>query len=107
MYDASLKCVAHECAQFSKLVWYDDCVPRIRILDASTEEYQEEEEVYFQGEEDHFDQFPNQGKIILLQSAKLTMSKALPHLLYAYDPTFPVLLYQLYLPLFYQSTFDL
>ena len=49
------------------------------ILDASTEEYQEEEEeVYFQGEEDHFDQFPNQGKIILLQSAKLTTSKASP-----------------------------
>ena len=47
------------------------------FLDASIEEYQEEE-VYFQGEEDQFDHFPNQGKIILLQSAKLTMSKALP-----------------------------
>ena len=47
------------------------------FIDASTGDYQEEE-VYFQGEEDHFDQFPNQGKIILLQSAKLTMSKALP-----------------------------
>ena len=43
-------------------------VPRIRILDASTEEYQEEEEeVYFQGEEDHFDQYTNQGKLIFLQ----------------------------------------
>jgi hypothetical protein len=46
------------------------------ILDASTEEYQEEEEVYFQGEEDHFDHFPNQGKLIFLQSAKLYPSKA-------------------------------
>ena len=46
------------------------------FLDASTEEYQEEEEVYFQGEEDHFDQFPNQGKLIFLQSAKLYQSKA-------------------------------
>ena len=55
------------------------------FLDASDEEYQEEEEVYFQGEEDHFDQFPNQGKIMLLQSAKLTMSKALPHLFYVHD----------------------
>ena len=35
-------------------------VPRIRILDAGTEEYQEEEEeVYFQGEEDHLDQYTN------------------------------------------------
>ncbi|KAK1606230.1 hypothetical protein QYE76_029903 [Lolium multiflorum] len=40
---------------------------RTLLRDASTEEYQEEEEVYCQGEEDHFDQFPNQGKIILLQ----------------------------------------
>ncbi len=46
------------------------------ILDASTEEYQEEEEVYFQGEEDHLDQFPNQGKLIFMQSAKLYQSKA-------------------------------
>ena len=52
-------------------------VPRIRILDASTEEYQEEEEeAYFQGEEDHFDQYTNQGKLIFLQSAKLYQSKA-------------------------------
>ena len=46
------------------------------FLDASTEEYQEEEEVYFQGEEDHFDQYTNQGKLIFLQSAKLYQSKA-------------------------------
>ena len=52
-------------------------VPHIRILDASTEEYQEEEEeVYFQGEEDHFDQYTNQGKLIFLQSAKLYQGKA-------------------------------
>ena len=45
-------------------------------LDASTEEYAVEEEVYTQGEEDHFDQYNNQGKLyscklIFLQSAKL------------------------------------
>ena len=52
-------------------------VPRIRILDAGTEEYQEEEEeVYPQGEEDHFDQYTNQGKLIFLQGAKLYQSKA-------------------------------
>ena len=45
------------------------------FLDASTEEYQEEE-VYFQEEEDHFDQYTNQGKLIFLQSAKLYQSKA-------------------------------
>jgi hypothetical protein len=45
------------------------------FLDASTEEYQEEE-VYFQEEEDHFDQYTNQGKLTLLQSAKLYQSKA-------------------------------
>jgi hypothetical protein len=36
------------------------------FLDASTEEYQEEE-VYFQEEEDHFDEYTNQGKLIFLQ----------------------------------------
>ena len=36
------------------------------FLDASTEEYQEEE-VYFQEEEDHFYQYTNQGKLIFLQ----------------------------------------
>ena len=45
------------------------------FLDASTEEYQEEE-VYCQEEEDHFDQYTNQGKLIFLQSAKLYQSKA-------------------------------
>ena len=77
-------------------------VPRIRILDASTEEYQEEEEeVYFQGEEDHFDQYTNQGKLIFLQAftnasytlasypnARLYESKALLHFyLMSTDPT--------------------
>ena len=47
------------------------------FLDASTEEYQEEE-VYPQEEEDHFDQYTNQGKLILLHSAKLYQSKASP-----------------------------
>ena len=56
------------------------------ILDASTGDYQEEEVFYQEEGEENFDHHLNQGKIILLQSAKLTMSKALPHLLYAYDP---------------------
>ena len=46
------------------------------FLDASTEEYQEEEEVYPQEEEDHFDQYTNQGKLIFLQGARLYQSKA-------------------------------
>ena len=62
-------------------------VPRIRILDASTEEYQEEEEeVYFQGEEDHFDQYTNQGKLIFLQVDLVQSSTRARHhylLLYA------------------------
>jgi hypothetical protein len=53
-------------------------VPRIRILDASTEEYPEEEETNFQGEEDHFDQYNHQGKLTLAKhhDAKLYKSKA-------------------------------
>ena len=43
------------------------------ILDASTEEYQEEE-VYFQEEEDHFDQYTNQGKLIFLQATLVQSS---------------------------------
>ena len=39
------------------------------FLDASTEEYQEEE-VYCQEEEDHFDQYTNQGKLIFVQKCK-------------------------------------
>ena len=62
-------------------------VPRIRILDAGTEEYQEEEEeVYFQGEEDHFDQYTNQGKLIFLQVDLVQSSTRARHhylLLYA------------------------
>ena len=55
-------------------------VLRIRILDASTEEYQEEEEAYSQGEEDQFDQYHHQGKLIHLLSAKL--SRAMHHPLF-------------------------
>ena len=62
-------------------------VPRIRILDASTEEYpEEEEEVYLQGEEDHFDQYTNQGKLIFLQVDLVQSSTRARHhylLLYA------------------------
>jgi hypothetical protein len=38
--------------------------------------HQEEEEVYPQEEEDHFDQYTNQGKLIFLQGARLYQSKA-------------------------------
>jgi hypothetical protein len=58
-------------------------VLHIRILDASTEEYQEEEEAYFQGEEDQFDQYHHQGKLIHLQSAKLSRAMHHPLLPYA------------------------
>ncbi|KAK1687053.1 hypothetical protein QYE76_047901 [Lolium multiflorum] len=46
--------------------------PRAPInRDASTEEYTEEEEVYFQEEEDHFDQYTTQGKLIFLQVTQM------------------------------------
>ena len=48
------------------------------FIDASTGDYQEEEVFYQEEGEENFDHHPNQGKIILLQSAKLTMSKASP-----------------------------
>ena len=43
-------------------------------LDASTGDYQEEGEFYPEEEEENLENY--QGKIILLQSAKLTLSKA-------------------------------
>ena len=60
-------------------------------LDASTEEYAEEEEVYTQGEEDHFDQYNNQGKLIHLQSAKLSRAKHLT-ICFIFIKPIPVLL---------------
>ena len=39
------------------------------FIDASTGDYQEEE-VYLEEEEENFDQYTNQGKLIFLQSAK-------------------------------------
>jgi hypothetical protein len=36
-------------------------------LDASTEEYTEEEEDYFE-EEENFDHYSNQGKLLLMQA---------------------------------------
>ncbi|KAK1609758.1 hypothetical protein QYE76_033431 [Lolium multiflorum] len=44
---------------------------RLAGEDASTEEYTEEEEVYFQEEEDHFDHYTNQGKLIFLQVTQM------------------------------------
>jgi hypothetical protein len=43
-------------------------------LDASTGDYQEEGEFYPEEEEENLENY--QGKIILLQSAKLSLSKA-------------------------------
>ena len=48
------------------------------FIDASTGDYQEEEDFY-QEEEENFYHYPNQGKLIFLQSAKLYKSKASPH----------------------------
>jgi hypothetical protein len=62
-------------------------------LDASTGNYQEEGEFYQEEEEENLENY--KGKIILLQSAKLTLSKALPHLFHAYDPISQFLLYKL------------
>ena len=56
------------------------------FIDASTGDYQEEEVFYQEEGEENFVHHLNQGKVILLQSEKLTMCKALPHLPYAYDP---------------------
>jgi hypothetical protein len=49
-------------------VWYDDCVPRIRILDASTGDHQEEEDFYKEKGEENLDPHFNQGKLIFLQA---------------------------------------
>ena len=45
------------------------------FIDASTGDYQEEGDFY-QEEEENFDHYPNQGKLIFLQSAKLYQGKA-------------------------------
>ena len=50
---------------------FGDCVPRISFIDASTKGY-EEEEVYGE-EEENFDHFSNQGKLLPMQD--ITMSK--------------------------------
>ena len=55
------------------------------FIDASTEEYQEEE-VYYQEEEDHFDQYTNQGKLIFLQSAKLPEQGTLTYYFMLHNP---------------------
>ena len=41
---------------------FGDCVPRISFIDASTEGYEEEEEVY-EEEEENFDHCTTQGKL--------------------------------------------
>ena len=72
-------------------------------LDASTEEYTEEEEVYFQEEEDHFDQYTTQGKLILLLSAKLYQSKAPPLFYFMLNDPNPSFTLQALMFLVYQS----
>ena len=46
------------------------------FIDASTEEYAEEEEAYAE-EEEHFDNCTNQGKLILVQASKDTIASYL------------------------------
>lgn len=78
-------------------------------IDASNEEYPEEED-YTQEEEENFDSYPNKGKLILLQAnpkANLFKSKAPLFLLYAqcsYSKFFFTL--QALLNFVYQSIFD-
>ena len=69
-------------------------------LDASTEEYQEEE-VYFQEEEDHFDQYTNQGKLIFLQA---TLVQSSPWARHYYPIT---LCFTLPIPVFISQSFTL
>jgi hypothetical protein len=80
-------------------------VHRIRILDASTEEYQEEEETNFQGEEDHFDQY-HQGKLTLANhhDAKLYKSKAPSPFYFMFLPI-PCFTSHLFLLIYFRSTF--
>ena len=47
---------------------FGDCVSRILFIDASTEEYEDEAEVYEEEEEEHFDNCTNQGKLIPMQA---------------------------------------
>ena len=55
------------CVIAIELAWW--LYPRIRILDASTRDYQEEEVFYEEeGEEDHFDHLNNQGKLTPMQA---------------------------------------
>ena len=52
---------------------FGDYVSRILFIDASTEEYEDEAEGY--EEEEHFDQYPNQGKLIPMQALLVQDSK--------------------------------
>ena len=52
---------------------FGDCVSRILFIDASTKEYEDEAEGY--EEEEHFDQYTNQGKLIPMQARLLQASK--------------------------------
>ena len=51
------------------------------FIDASTEGYEEEDDNIYGEEEEHFDQYTNQGKLIPMQANTLqaiTMSKLIP-----------------------------
>ena len=59
-----------------KLVWW--LYTSFSCIDASNEEYQEEEG-YSQEEEENFDSYPNQGKLILLQATLMQSSSWARH----------------------------
>ena len=46
---------------------FDDCVPRISFIDASTDAYEEEGD-YEEEEEENFDHCTNQGKLTPMQA---------------------------------------
>jgi hypothetical protein len=92
------------------------------FIDASTEDYQEEEVFYQEEEQEHFDHTTNQGKLLPMQarlmqaiiSCKLTIlqgslvqssTRARHHYILLYEPIPSFLLYKLYLLLFIKVTF--
>ena len=79
-------------------------VPRIRILDASTEEYIEEEEDYFE-EEENFDHYSAQGKLTLAKYKCLALQEQRHHHTLLLCITYPMFLLNFTLAYLFQSTF--
>ena len=67
-------------------MWFSDLYTSYSCIDASTEEYQEEG-VYSQEEEENFDHYTTQGKLIFLQTTLMQNSTRARH--------HPILLYVL------------